>query len=280
MRYLLAMLLVLAPIATCSASPPQDFRAAMMARLHQAMPDATLTADPADPLVINIKGGAWEEGQINLHRLNGYCQQATASDCERSKAEFAARIAVKPAKASAASLRLIVRDREYLAYVEETAAKSPDKGDFAKHRQIGEDLFAFLAADSKESIALVGDTTLKELGLTADAAWALAEAQTRAILPALPDPAKLATGPIVFQDKEYLASLLIDLPGWAAVAAKAGPDLFVTVVADGLVFVGQGPDGPGLDQFKQAVAADCATQQRCVSPHLYRFRDGRWVIAK
>jgi len=280
MRVVLLVLMLLAmPVAACAA-PSGDLRAEMIARLAKAMPGATLSADPDDPLVIVFKGGDWGEGSFNLHRIDGYCRQASARDCANVKAEFVAKVARKPAKATAASLRLIVRDRDYKDYVDSVGKQAPDKGDFAKYRQIGDDLFAFLAADSADTIALVGDVTLKELGLTADQAWAQAQAQTRAVLPPLPDPQQLTKTATAYEDKEYLASLLIDLPAWGAIAAKVGPDLFVTAVSDQFVFVGTLPDGPKLEKFRKTVAEDCRAQERCVSPHIYRFRDGRWVIAK
>ena len=66
---------------------------------------------------------------------------------------------------------------------------------------------------------------------------------------------------------------------WRGIAAEAGPDLFVTAVSDHFVFVGSMPDGARLEAFKQTVREDCAAQQRCVSPNIYCFRDGRWMIA-
>jgi len=37
---------------------------------------------------------------------------------------------------------------------------------------------------------------------------------------------------------------------------------------------------PDVGFFHQLVGSeDCAAQQRCVSPNIYRFREGRWVIA-
>jgi hypothetical protein len=267
------------PIAAWAARP-KDFRAEMIARLAKAMPGVTLTPDPDDSLAILTKDADGEEGVINLHRIERFCAHARARDCEAAKADYVATSGLKPAKPTAASLRLIVRDHNYRDYVDDFSKKDPAKGDFAKYREIGEDLFAFLASDDTHAISTVGDTTLKELGLSADAAWALALAQTRAVLPPLPEPSRLAKSAMAYEDKEYLASLLIDLPAWEAIAAKVGPDLFVTAVSDQVVFVGTMPDGPGLDDLRKAVAEDCAAQLRCVSPHIYRFRGGRWVIAR
>jgi hypothetical protein len=276
----LALLALGAASAALVASRPRDLRSEMMARLARAMPGAVLTLSPDEPLTILFKRANGEDGEFNLDAVAGYCRTASAADCEAMKADFVRKLSTPHPEPTPASLRLVVRDREYIDHVIAYGAKSPEKGDFAKYRPIGEDLYAVLAADGEETVALVGDVTLRKLGLTVDQAWALAEAQTSAILPPLPTPAKLRQSAFSYQDQPYLASMLIDLPAWKKIAAKVGPDLFVTVVADQLVFVGQGPDGPALDRFKKAVAEDCAAQERCISPHLYRFRDGGWAIAK
>jgi transcriptional regulator with XRE-family HTH domain len=63
------------------------------------------------------------------------------------------------------------------------------------------------------------------------------------------------------------------------IAALVGPDLFVPVVFDGFVFVAALPDGPALEDFAATVSKDCAEQERCISPHIYRFRNGQCRIA-
>ncbi|WP_298195094.1 hypothetical protein [Novosphingobium sp.] len=40
------------------------------------------------------------------------------------------------------------------------------------------------------------------------------------------------------------------------------------------------PDGAKLDGFAETVRKDCAEQERCISPHIYRFRNGQWRIAE
>ena len=277
---ILALLAIGAASAAFAAARPRDLRSEMIARFARAMPGAVLTPSPDEPLTILFKRANGDEGQFNLDNLAGYCRTASAADCRATKAEFVRKMSKPHPEPTPASLRLVVRGRDYVDNLIADRAKSPEKGDFAKFRQIGEDLFAVLAADGEDTVALVGDVTLRKLGLTGDRAWALAEAQTRAILPPLPKPANLRKSAVSFEDHEYLASMLIDLPAWEKLAAKVGPDLFVTVVAHQHVFVGRLPDGPGLERFKEAVAEDCAAQERCISPHVYRFRNGRWVIAK
>jgi hypothetical protein len=77
-----------------------------------------------------------------------------------------------------------------------------------------------------------------------------------------------------------LPSLLADTEGWRGVARKAGPALFATATSDTSVWVGVMPDGPRFEELKRVVRSECESSTECVSPSVYRFRDGRWVIAE
>ena len=278
MSVLAALLLVTASAAGAPPADPDGFRTEMLGRIHAALPALELTAKADEPLVIRAKGGEWEDAEFNLHRIYAYCRDSSEAECETAKAEFVRKLAKPVATPQPATLRLIVRDAEYLSYVRNQETKR-EVGRIAIYEPIGEDLYAILASDSPEQIALVGDATLKTLGLTQAEAWERARRETATKLPALPTAAQLRSSGVGYEADEYLASLLIDLGRWAEIAREVGPDLFITVVSDQFVLVGTIPDGPGLDRFKKTVADDCAAQQRCISPHIYRFRSGRWVIA-
>ena len=77
---------------------------------------------------------------------------------------------------------------------------------------------------------------------------------------------------------DYTASLLLDRKAWAGLAKAISDDLFVTVVSDDFLFAGIRPDGHDMDTFRPVVIKDCAAQSHCISPHIYRIRDGRWTI--
>ena len=278
------MSLILALLLSASAPLPavadeEAFTAEMLGRFRTALPGVTLTPKPGDRLAILAEGGNWKDAQFNLGRIYHYCRQASTADCEAAKAEFVGKTTLPPPRMTRESLRLIVRDAEYVGYLRQLEAED-GPGTLALMEPIGEDLFALLASDSADATAVVGEKHLGELGLTRAEAWALGRRQTAAILPPMPTAAQLREGALAFQEYEYLASLLLDLPSWDALAREVGPDLFVTVVSDGFVFVGRLEDGPALAAFRETVAEDCAAQQRCVSPNIYRFRGGRWTIAR
>ena len=55
---------------------------------------------------------------------------------------------------------------------------------------------------------------------------------------------------------------------------------FATATSDSSVWVGVMPDGPRFEELKRVVRSECEAWTECVSPNVYRFRDGRWVIAE
>ena len=276
-RPLAAFALFLSACAPVQADEGR-FRADMIALLKKAYPDVGF-APGEEALTVSARGGGWEEERtINLHRIYHFCRTATAEDCGAIKEEFAANIGQTPDEPTAASLRIIVRDADYAGYFDALEAKAGKR--LSVRRRIGEDLFALLASDGETTIASVGDETLADLGLSEEEAWSRAWRQTLVGLPIIPEPAKFREQAIAFEAEQYLASLTADLPTWRKISDAVGPDLFMTVVSDQFVFAGPMADGPGLEEFRKTVAEDCAAQPRCVSPNIYRFRNGRWVIAR
>lgn len=268
----------------CVAAPSaeESFAADMRGRLEAQMRGAKLAPVEGEPLSLHREAtNGFQEGTINLHRIFGFCQNATAPECERVKSEFVRKILVGTPTLTRQSLRLMVRDAQYLDYIRQMQAQSDDKSNsLAVSKQIGDDLYAILASDSADTLAVVPPRELSTLKLTPDQAWAIAWKQTKAQLPEIPTDTTLATKPILFEGHDYGSALLIDAQAWTKLAELAGPDLFVTVVSDHVIFVGAMPDGARFTEFHKSVADDCAQQERCISPNIYRFREGRWVIAR
>ena len=146
------------------------------------------------------------------------------------------------------------------------------------HRQIGEDLFAILVVDSPQSITLAGTEVLDELGLSAEEAWERGVEQTDTV-GSIPQAVDYKGRAFAFSGEEYMGSVLGDIARWSVVSDEVGPDLMIAAVSDQFVFSAVIPDGPNLDGVRQQVAEDCAAAARCISPHIYRFRGGKWVFA-
>lgn len=278
-KYLSAVVLpVLAWPAACFAAPtPDQFAADMLARFQAAEPDGDFSVSADEPLVIKAsEGNGGEPAQINLHRIYGYCLNASAEDCEATKAEFAQKTLSGAPDVKSGALRIIVRDKAYLDYA---LGVWSDGKPHVLYRHLGADLYALLAFDGPDSIGLTTVDQLKSLGLREEAAWPLAMQQTKAVLPEIPSDILAKHQAVAFEEHELLGSLLADLEIWKGISATAGPDLFVTVTSDGFVFAAFMPDGPDLTKFSKTVREDCDMAPRCISPHIYRFRAGKWEIA-
>lgn len=276
----LASILCLTLLSACDAQvaePQRDFSERMLPSLKAHMPDRKLKISADDPLAIEVvASGDHRDDVINLHRIYGYCEQASAEDCEAIKAEFVAKLVTAPPPPTRKGLRVIVRDQQYVDYV---VAQLPAENR-PKFKPIGEGLYRMLAFDEANTVQLANADTLKQVGLDEAQAWTLAWSQTRAILPEIPAAELKAGKPVAFQDFPLAASLLADTETWTAIAREAPPDMFATVVADDFVFVAFRPSGPRLDAFAETVREDCQARPRCISPYIYRFNNGRWEIAE
>lgn len=282
-RRLLPLALLLLPTGACGQDGQATFVKDMVRLVQKMHPTGKVSAASDDWQELRVDfPGEDQDRAVNIGRIWSYCQTALKADCKTAKEEFARKTALRPPEGKVADLRVIVRDQVYYDYVKNLPAR-PDgvapKAMDAHARRIGEDLYEFLALDGPDTIALAGPEGLKKLGISEEEAWRIAERQTAEKLPPLPTAEQLRGDAVAFEEYEYLGSLLVQREGFSALARELGDDLFVTVVSDGFVFVGLMPDGEGLRGFAKTVAEDCNAQQRCISPHVYRFRNGEWRIA-
>jgi hypothetical protein len=260
-----------------AATGERAFAEQMIERLQAARSEIELRISGEDPLVIEMKHeGKWGDAEINLHRLFEFCRDAPAEECDAVLDNFAQRTTAPLPEPLAANLRVVVRNALYVENL--LATREADLQPL--HRQIGDDLFALLCFAGPSGVLMATPEQMRALALEDDAAWRLAGEQTRAILPELPLDVDLARHPVSFQEYDFLPSLLADTEAWPPLVAKAGPDLFVAPVSDLSVWVGVMADGPRFEGLKRAVRAECAEWERCISPNVYRFRDGKWVIAE
>lgn len=291
---LIAIVLLLAGTACARAAPPAavsassdtgrsgvaegEFARAMIVGLAAAHPEATFQVRADDPLVIEVNTGQWNSAQLYLYRIYAFCQTASAGACEAARHRFVAAVLGPPPAARRENLRVIVRGADYIDYA--VARASKERQPWFLVRKIGDDLYEALALDSANAIGLASAADLRTMKLKPQEAWSIARAQTRARLPALPDPAALLSEAVTFEGGEYMGSVLADTDGWQAIRQAIGPDLFVTVTSDQFVMASLLGEGPALETFAKAVEQDCKAAQRCISPHIYRFENKMWVIDK
>lgn len=279
-RAALLLAIAAAPLAAQDRPAERAFAEQALPEIVVAFPDAEVSVEPGDPLQINIKRATEaESGAINLHRLFNFCKTITPEECaaERSRLVNIFAEASTRAAPTAANLRIIVRDAQYWDYVERTLGK---RGTLPIHRKIGDDLYAILAIDSPEAIQAADGAVVTDLGLSEAEAWAQAADQTEAIIPGLPEDQVIGDSLFAFQGEEYTGTMLAFPDRWTALAAANGPDLAVIVNSDQMVAAAVIPDGAELDRFRQLAQEQCDVAPRCTSPNVYRWRDGRWVIAR
>lgn len=275
-----AMLCTLVLPVPARAEPADERRFAerILPKMREAIPSGSLRIKPGEPLAIEWNRGAgWDHATFFLYRIYDYCLNATAKDCEAATDDYVRGMSAPPGKETAQALRVIVRGEEYAATLR--AFNWPD-GNRPLVRPIGEGLYAIVAFDSPETTSIATQKRTEALGLNDESTWDIAIRQTRKNLPKL-DVDKLGAGEfIAYADIDYLASLLIETDDWAKISARAGPNLFVTAASDNLVLVGSISPGSDLEKLQQSVEEDCKAAPRCVSPHVYRFLDGHWVVAR
>jgi len=285
-RQMIAALLIPALFVRSARLPAQDdFAADMLRRLRAAMPTAVLTQNPADPDTIMAAPkddpattDPDKTRQINLHNIRRACAGASRAECRAMKTRFVRMSSGPEPVPTAAGLRLVVRPRGYIDATK--AMLHGDRDHFPVVRSIGDDLFAVLAAASDDMIVLISRDGLRELGLSRAEGWAQAQRQTAAILPPMPTAAEIRPHPRVYQDFDNGAALLIDRAGWTALSKAVGGVLFATVAADDQVSIWVDPEEETLRSLSNMATETCDAHPRCISPHVYRFDDGRWRIAR
>lgn len=271
-------LLAATPVLAQTGSQARAFARDALPKIRAAFPDAEVVQEPGEPLQINItRTGETEPAMLNLHRVFGYCQNVAADACEAELSGLIGMLANAPKtpEGEAANLRVIVRDAQYWNYVLGTKLDP-----LPPHRQIGDDLYAILAFDSPEAIALAPADRIAELGLSPENAWLFATRQTARIIPGLPEAGAKLDGLTVFQGEEYTGSMMAYPERWEALAAANGPDLAVIANSDQFVVAAVVPDGAELERYRGLAEEQCKLASRCISPNVYRWREGKWVIAR
>jgi hypothetical protein len=276
-RWLIAGVALMIASAGQAASSEREFTAGVLERLRAAMPEVEMRIRGDDPLVIELKyEKSWSDGEFNLHRVHALCEEIGAEECDAFLTQYVSVAAVAPPEPVAENLRVAVRHQGYLDYLGENLPA----GERPVSRRIGDDLVALLAFANEHAIAFATEGQVSALDMAPAAAWRLARRQTSAGLPELPFDVNLAEHVVGIEDYDLLPSLLLETQGWRRIAEKTGPDLFVAVASDFSVWIGVMPDGPRLQEFKQVVRDECDAAERCISPNVYRFRAGKWVIAE
>ncbi|MBV7259027.1 hypothetical protein [Erythrobacter crassostreae] len=266
-------------VAAQDGPAERDFAKRFLPKLQKVSPESVVYSEPGDPLQINFDREDGSDGPVtvNLHRMFQFCQTISPQECNAQMAEFIAEMRREPPGSKAENLRIIVRDASYLEYVENSVAGTSL---IPVYRKIGDDLFAILALDAEQSISVIGQDTLKDMGLDGDEAWDRARRETLALILAFGENDDFGQGLVSFEGDEYVGSMALMRDQWAKVAARQGGKLAVAIPSDYFFLAVSVADGEELKQFKELAVELCQMASRCISPNVYRIRDGGWVIAE
>jgi len=249
----------------------------MAARIRQALPDYDVQI--SEPLTLSIRrSNGGNANTVNLDRVWNVCQSGDAEECEGSIANFvnaARELVAEPSPITSAQLREMVRSEDYCVQVRRVFG---ERGQILVTRPAPANLCAVIVADSPHSMRLLTTEDLDSLHLPTNEAWDLAERQT---LDNLPQPTEfdIAHQFVMVTGQDYLPSLILAREGWRALAAAQG-GVMLAVPADGRVIVLRAVDGAALEQLQNLVAQDFQTAERGISPHILRWTDQGWAIAR
>ncbi|MGN6820765.1 MAG: hypothetical protein ACTHJR_19075 [Sphingomonas sp.] len=274
MRYTVSLTAIM-----LTAAGPSDVAGQVVMRVYRSLPDAAITIVNASTL--KIKPAGRSETTISLDRIRDFCSVNDADACRGEEDKFAEGIVEMATSDYAITrdrLRVIVRDT---AYVRGSAATlAAKKGSIPVNAPLAEGISLVLAADFPNTTSLVGDESLKPLGLDGQAALALGTDQVLKDLPSLPSLDEVKGKILVISDYDYGASMLLRPERWRALAEGTNGMLFVAVPSDNNVLIGTVPPDASLAKLRELVSQDYATASRGVSPLIYRWSPGGWVAAK
>ena len=138
-------------------------------------------------------------------------------------------------------------------------------------------LCIILMGDYPTTMRSVTEDQLAPLGLTADAAWALAERQTLADLPRPDRLEGIHDTVVAVTGYDYVTSLMLNAEGWRAAAAAEG-ELVVAVPDSGSMIVVRRANLADLVRFRAIVRDQMETAERGVSPNLYHWTAQGWAL--
>lgn len=275
----IAALTLLAQPAAAQSDTQEDQRAflqSVLPDLRDALPGATITPSADDPLAVEVDNYQdWEDATLNLHRIYYFCLDNAGDPCTAALATYITNLTADLPDFEAANLRIIVRDVQYVGYLAENIAGE----EWIDPIPMGGNLFALLAVDSPTAIGIATLPMLADAALSPEDAWQRAESNTLAVLPPVPTFEEMDGGIHAYVEMEYLPSMLFPTSAWQALADAIGPDLWVAAIASDFVVTGVTPDA-GMAELSALVRDSCRSVERCISQEVYRFREGRWEIAR
>lgn len=277
---LLAALALSGAVPAAAQESAEAFTQRMAERLRAAIPGREVRITGAFEISVVQRTG--DPAQIFVGRVWNFCQTASAAECEESAArliEAVMRISTQvEAPVIRAQLRVAVRARAYCTEIARLGAGGTEAQRVVL-REMAPDLCQVVMVDYPDRMRGLAADELAPLGLTAEAAWQLAESQTVAALPQPSALGRLEQGIVAVTGFDYIPSLLLNREGWRALAAAQG-GLLVAVPADNMMIVARAATVTDLAGFRRATREAFDTAERQISDSVYRWTEQGWVLAE
>jgi hypothetical protein len=252
----------------------QAFTESMAARLRTLVPTLKVAVDSPLNLKVTLSEG---EAVLNLARVWTFCNQNPApcvGEAEGHLDSTAAQLRTfdgKGLKPTADQLRVAMRPK---AYTDRIRGFDPT----LLVRPLAGDLEQVMMLDTPKNASPVSAAGLKELGLTAEQAWARAAKNTLAELTPAPKPP--APGQVAHfgGGRFYESSRLLDHAGWGRVAKATRGGLFVVVPSRDMIIWGDAAE-PGIGKGMVDIARESMGQSPIpLTDTLFRWTPKGWAV--
>jgi hypothetical protein len=132
-------------------------------------------------------------------------------------------------------------------------------------------------ADYGTTLSAVVVADLPSLSLERAAAWRIARDQVLARYPRFDREVSLVDGRDRLEGRA-VSSMLLDSDAWDRLTVKYG-ELLVAVPHEGLLLIRRAGSAADLADMRAEVRREMEAAPRPISPMIYRYSKGRWLVA-
>lgn len=269
------------------AAPPPSFDASTQASFTESIARLVHEASAAfrvavlGPLTIHVDATDTDKHdlRVSLDRVWAECQ-GDPRHCEDDARSFVdkmvAAIETPAAQATREQVVAVLRPRAYF-----DAIGGPSASGVVADPFVG-DLFAAYVVDLPQAVRSLSAADMTSLGLARGDLPSLARANLAHRLGSsveLLARAKPGSVAVVQTGSYFESSRLLLVDDWVALAARLTQPMFAAVPANDVLVFAVAPPAEQLAKLRGAIQGLYASSERPVSPHLYRWDAGRWIVA-
>ena len=277
----LAFILFLLPSAGLAAGIPLDepgFTKALAKAFRAALPGYKVAVH--GPLALTVRAPDGTSHQAGLGTVYDFCRR-NPENCEAAVESHVAQMsdtfARKEAQPDRQLLRAAIRPANYVDAIRKVYAgkEEPPVAPFMG------DLWIVCVFDMPEAISVLKPGDLAKLGLSREAALALATKNDAALFAPVEQAGQpMPDAPVgLVATNAYESSRLLLPEGWAALAARNGGQLLVAAPGTDVMIYADARRPNALKIMREQVALVAARATRPLSPTIFRWTPAGWIVA-